>query len=144
MGTNALPFLLDQALRGPPRFNLQELMLSRLGRFASWWNPPRSLSRDQISAHAVELVFLCKPRTSTLLPSLLGLLTGTNDDLHLKALRLLSATVDAGHEVIPYLLRDFGSPSFPNFISVEAANVLSAPPESGIGSAGLNRLHGIR
>lgn len=106
IGTNALPYLLNQAFTASHDSAVRRLWDKLLNVLPQSWGRPPSTSQDEISHHAVDIICQCRPPAGAILPTLLRHLGGTNVEFHVRALRLLGSTVGPVNEAMPYLTRD--------------------------------------
>ncbi len=104
MGTNAVRYLVQEALSTNQASAAQAAFYGALGHFPKSWNMPQYVSPDDKRLHAAELVRNLKPPTALLLPLVQNALRETNAFPRRQALYMLGGVSDRADVVTPYLI----------------------------------------
>ena len=129
MGTNAVPYLLERAFRTSNNSPVAQKLEIYLATLPDWLRGPRSVSKDEIGADAVNLIYDIRPPLSQVLSSLKTHLAGSNTELHLRALKILSACVGSEKDRIAWLTLDITNAD--PMICDGAFQLINDPPTHG-------------
>jgi hypothetical protein len=125
MGTNAVPFLVEQAMSGRQDGAIRKAIQRVLLELPAPDLSQRIVSFAQIQSQAVGLVRRLKPSADMILPRVWPYLHGSNDGQRIQGLSLLGS-VDAGAEkVLPVLVQTLGQTKDPWIRATAEGAILS-------------------
>lgn len=105
MGTNAVSYLLDQAMN-PARDTALRTNLHQLLRGSPRsWGLPSFVSREEIRKRAVQAIWEIKPPASLILPRLLKSLSERDTPEYGRAITILTRTGEGRETLVPYFAR---------------------------------------
>ncbi len=105
MGTNALPFLVDEAMNPAQDTALHDRLLAFLNKFAEKFGSESYPSREDRRKSAMASLWEIKPPVNTLLPRLVKPLAGSNTAQFEQAMTVLVLSGDTLDPVVPYCSR---------------------------------------
>jgi HEAT repeat protein len=109
MGTNAVPFLLEQALvtNGDDALTVNFYRLLKF--LPKSWHLPQYIPAERVQERAMEALSNLQAPPALIVPVLRRSLNGANDVQHIRALRIIASLGKGVDPALPYLMRDLKS-----------------------------------
>jgi ferritin len=114
MGTNAVPYLLEEAMNLEGDNASREVFYKVLDNFPASWPLPKFVSRNDTRGEALQMIREIKPPADLLLPPLLQALDGTNTLQHCQAIYILTCAGEGQESLVPYFARALGNTNLPD------------------------------
>jgi HEAT repeat protein len=103
IGTNGVPYLIEQAFKGRPTPAFQKRTYQLLNSLPKWWGLPPFVSPEVLGVEAGNALIMIRPPAKQLLPLVTPYLESTDHFRRCQVLFLLGATGDGAEAAVPWL-----------------------------------------